>query len=98
MDGIINKACGLDIHKKFLIATILNIFGEKQQLRFKRTEEGILELKKWVLTEKGDVVACESTSDFGVPIYGSLINHLTVIVENARDMKAFAQKNGQDRF
>ena len=43
MDGIINKACGLDIHKKFLIATILSIFGEKQQLRFERTEEGITE-------------------------------------------------------
>ena len=58
----------------------------------KRTEEGILELKKWVLTENCDVVACESTSDFWVPIYDSLINHLTVIVGNARDMKAFTHK------
>ena len=57
MAGIINKACGLDIHKQFLIATILSIFGEKKQLRFERTEKGILDLKKWVLTEKRDVVA-----------------------------------------
>ena len=88
MAGIINKSCGLDIHKQFLIATILSIFGEKKQLRFERTEEGILSLKKWVLTEKCDVVACESTSDFWVPIYDSLIGHLTVIVGNARDRKA----------
>ncbi len=92
MAGIINKSCGLDIHKQFLIATILSIFGEKKQLRFERTEEGILSLKKWVLTEKCDVVACESTSDFWVPIYDSLISHLTVIVGNARDMKAFTHK------
>jgi transposase len=90
--GIINKACGLDIHKQFLIATILSIFGEKKQLRFERTEEGILSLKNWVLTEKCDVVACESTSDFWVPIYDSLIGHLTVIVGNARDIKAFTHK------
>ena len=45
-----------------------------------------------VLTEKCDVVACESTSDFWVPIYDSLISHLTVIVGNARDMKAFTHK------
>jgi transposase len=90
--GIINKSCGLDIHKQFLIATILSLFGEKKQLRFERTEEGILSLKNWVLTEKCDVVACESTSDFWVPIYDSLIGHLTVIVGNARDMKAFTHK------
>ena len=92
MAGIINKACGLDIHKQFLIATILSILGEKKQLRFERTEEGILSLKNWVITEKCDVVACESTSDFWVPIYDSLIGHLTVIVGNARDMKAFTHK------
>lgn len=95
---VINKACGLDIHKQFLIATILSIFGEKKQLRFERNEKGILDLKKWGLTEKCDVVACESTSDFWVPIYDSLINHLNVInhldviVGNARDMKAFTHK------
>ncbi len=43
-------------------------------------------------SEKCDVVACESTSDFWVPIYDSLINHLPVIVGNARDMKAFTHK------
>jgi transposase len=38
------------------------------------------------------VVACESTSDFWVPIYDSLIKHLPVIIGNARDMKAFTYK------
>jgi transposase len=92
LDGEINKSCGLDIHKHFVIATILNRSGEKQQQRFERDDEGILNLKNWVTSEKCDVVACESTSDFWVPIYDSLINHLTVIVGNARDMKAFTHK------
>ena len=92
MEGEINKSCGLDIHKRFVIATILNRSGEKQQQRFARDDDGILNLKNWVTSEKCDVVACESTSDFWVPIYESLIDHLPVIVGNARDMKAFTHK------
>ena len=92
MVEVINKACGLDIHKLFFIATILSRSGEKQQQRFDRTDDEILAFKKWVISEKCDVVACESTSDFWVPIYDSLIKHLPVIVGNARDMKAFTHK------
>jgi transposase len=89
---MVNKSCGLDIHKCFLIATILSRSGEKKQERFQRNEDGILALRNWILSEKCDVVACESTSDFWVPIYDSLIKHLPVIVGNARDMKAFTHK------
>ena len=92
MIEVINKACGLDIHKLFFIATILSKSGEKQQQRFNRDDEGILALKNWVISEKCNVVACESTSDFWVPIYDSLIKHLPVIVGNARDMKVFTHK------
>lgn len=89
---VINKACGLDIHKLFFIATILSRCGEKQQQHFYRTPDEILAFKNWVISEKCDVVACESTSDFWVPIYDALIKHLPVIVGNARDMKAFTHK------
>lgn len=92
MIEVINKACGLDIHKLFFIATILSRSGEKQQQRFDRDDEGILALKNWVISEKCNVVACESTSDFWVPIHDSLINHIPVIVGNARDMKVFTHK------
>ncbi len=92
MSETVNKACGLDIHKRFLIATILSRSGEKWLQRFDRDDDGILALKNWVTSEKCDVVACESTSDFWVPIYDSLIKHLPVLVGNARDMKAFTHK------
>ena len=72
--------------------TILNRSGEKLLQRFKRDDEGILALKTWVTSEKCDVVACESTSDFWVPIHDLLIKHLPVIVGNARDMKVFTHK------
>jgi len=78
MIEVINKACGLDIHKLFFIATILSISGEKQQQRFDRDDEGILALINWLISEKCNVVACESTSDFWVPIHDSLIRYLPV--------------------
>ncbi len=86
------QSFGLDIHKRFSIATILSRYGKKKQQRFSRDEDGILALRNWVVSEQCDVVACESTSDFWVPIYDSLIKHLPVIVGNARDMKAFTHK------
>lgn len=92
MFDVINKACDLYTHKRFLIATILSRSGEKQQQRFSRDEDGILALKDLVTSEKCDVVACESTSDFWVPIYDLLIKHLPVKIGNARDMKAFTHK------
>jgi transposase len=64
---VINKACGLDIHKLFFIATILSRSDKKQQQPFNRTADAILSFKKWVISEKCDVVACELTSDFWVP-------------------------------
>jgi len=92
LSKIVKKSCGLDIHKRSFIATILSTSSEKQQQRFNRDDDGILALKNWVISEQCDVVACESTSDFWVPIYDSLIRHLPVIVGNARDMKAFTHK------
>ena len=88
----IYKACGLDIHKKFMIATILCRDGDKEQMRFDRDDEGILSLRSWVVENECNVVACKSTSDFWVPIYDTLINYVPVIVGNARDMKAFNHK------
>jgi len=89
----IQKSCGLDIHKNFVIATVLTRGTDKKiQKRFLRNDDGILNLKSFVLAEKCEVVACESTNDFWMPIYDSINDHVTVIVGNARDMKAQTHK------
>jgi transposase len=82
----------LVLRSRDFIATILSRSDKKQQQRFDRTADEILAFKKWVISEKCDIVACESTSNFWVPIYDALIKHLPVIVGNARDMKAFTHK------
>jgi transposase len=89
----LQKSCGLDVHKQFVIATILSRgTEEKIQKRFERDDDGILSLKRFVLSENCDVVACESTNDFWMPIYDSLCDHVPVIVGNARDIKGQTHK------
>jgi transposase len=85
-------AAGLDIHKRFLIATVLHTNGVKIQQRFERTMQGILALKDWILVNKCQVVACESTSDYWVHIYDLLCDHLEVIIGNPHDMKVLSHK------
>ena len=88
----IHVSAGLDLHKKFIIATLLTDTGSKEQRRFERTESGLFNLKEWTIEHKCEVVACESTSDFWVPIYTMMEGHVTVIVGNARDIKMYSHK------
>lgn len=96
-DGVIMAeefkiAAGLDIHKQFVVATILSTSGFKIQQRFQRTMQGLLALKGWILEHKCEVVACESTNNFWYHVYDSLCEHVPVIVGNPHDMKVLSHK------
>jgi len=43
-----NKVCGADIHKKFIMATILSRDGNKIRGRFGMTLDEIMRFKEWV--------------------------------------------------
>ena len=44
-----NKVCGADIHKKFLVATILSRDSTKITQRFGMTLDDLLKFKSWVI-------------------------------------------------
>ena len=92
MTEIIQVAAGLDLHKKFILATILTLSGEKKQERFERTRDGLIRLKDWILGNRVQALGCESTSDYWVLIHDMLNNYIPVIVGNARDIKALSHK------
>lgn len=87
-----NIAVGLDLHKRFILATVLWQSGQLLQERFDRTHDGLFSLKAWIVHHEADVVACESTSDYWVPIADLLDGIVPVVVGNASDIKAFAHK------
>ncbi len=59
-----NKGCGADIHKRFLIATILSRDGIKITQRFKMTIEKLLKFKEWVKENGCEQVAIESIETY----------------------------------
>jgi len=82
-----NKVCGADIHKTFLIATILSRDGTKTTERFGMKLDDILMFKEWVVKNNCEQVAVESTGVYRVPIYTVLEDNIEVIVANAYKIK-----------
>lgn len=84
--------CGLDIHKRFVVACVLTTAADgsvqKATRTFSTMTDELLALLDW-LTEVGCThVAMESTSAYWRPIYNLLEGHLTVLVANAYHIKA----------
>ncbi len=87
MEVIHERCCGLDVHKKMVVACIMT--PEKKETRsFSTMTRGLLELKGW-LSECGVThIAMESTGVFWKPIYNVLEDDFRVMVINAQHIKA----------
>ena len=64
-----NIVCGADIHKKFIMATILSRHETKISGRFGMTLDEIVRFKEWVISNNCEAVAIESTGVYWIPIY-----------------------------
>ena len=88
MDKIYDKCCGIDVHKKLIVACFR--YGNKQVIRdFGATTRELLELADWLKECGCEMVAMESTGSYWKPLYNILeTSDLKAIVVNARHMKA----------
>ena len=75
-----NIVCGADIHKKFLIATILSRSGTKKTKRFGMTLDELLIFKNWVIEYGCEQVAVESTGTYWTPIHAVLEDLLALLL------------------
>ena len=82
-----NVCCGADIHKKFLVATILLLDGTKLTERFSMDLKSLFEFRDWIKANGCEAVAVESTGSYWVPIYRVLEGHVELIVANAYKIK-----------
>jgi transposase len=82
-----NKVCGADIHKKFLVATILSRDGTKISQEFCMNLDGLLDFKNWVIENGCEQVAVESTGTYWIPIHAMLEGTVDLIVANAYKIK-----------
>ena len=88
MEKVYDKCCGIDVHKKLIVACFKK--GNRQEIReFGATTRELLEMADWLKDGGCEMVAMESTASYWKPLYNILeSSDLNAIVVNARHMKA----------
>ena len=84
--------CGVDVHKSFLVATIIKtssgIEPSYQKRRFSIFNNSILEFKKWLLENECLYVCMESTGKYWIPVFNLLEDEINVTIANPKWVKA----------
>ncbi len=84
--------CGVDVHKSFLVATIVKTTGgiepSYQKKRFSTFNNSILEFKQWLLDNHCHDVCMESTGKYWVPVFNLLEDKINVVIANPEWVKA----------
>ena len=87
MESIIERCCGLDVHKKSVVACAIT--PEVQEVRtFRTMTRDLLALADWLKDHRVTHVAMESTGVYWKPVYNLLEDEFSVWVVNAHHMKA----------
>ena len=88
MERIYDNCCGIDVHKKLIVACFKH--GNKQEVReFGATTREILEMTEWLKHASCQITAMESTGSYWKPLYNILEScGLESIVVNAHHIKA----------
>ena len=84
MDKIYDNCCGIDVHKKLIVACFRK--GSRQEVReFGATTRELLELADWLRDGGCEMTAMESTASYWKPLYNILeSSDLNAMVVNAR--------------
>ena len=92
MKVIFQTCCGVDVHKSFLVATIIktssSIEPSYQKRRFSTFNNSILEFKKWLLENECLYVCMESTGKYWIPVFNLLEDEINVTIANPKWVKA----------
>jgi len=83
--------CGIDVHKTFLVATIITSNGitpHYSKKRFSTFNNSILQFKQWLIDNNCFDVCMESTGKYWVPIYNLLEDTIRVTIANPKWVKA----------
>lgn len=87
MELLYRSCCGIDVHKKVLVACIAD--GKRRETRsYGTTTREIDELADWIVESNATMVAMESTASYWKPLYNVLEERgLSAIVVNPAHMK-----------
>jgi len=86
-DQLIERGCGIDVHKKVLVATIRGTGLKEETRSYDSFTESIEQLRTWLEANGVTHVAMESTGVYWKPVYNILEEDFEVILVNARHIK-----------
>lgn len=86
MEVLYPSCCGLDVHKKVVVACLISPAG-KELRSFGTMTADLLALRDWLRTNAVTHVAMESTGPYWKPVYNLLEDAFALVLANARDVR-----------
>lgn len=88
MEVLYKRCCGIDIHKKMMVACIFTSVRKKEIRQFSTMTEDILQLVSWLKETDCEMTAMESTGSYLKPVYNILEEEqIPIMVVNAQHIK-----------
>jgi len=91
MEVVHERCCGLDVHKRTVVACLLTLGERGQPAREVRTfgtmAADLLELREWLVAARCTQAAMESTGVYWKPVYNALEGVVELLVVNAQHVK-----------
>ncbi len=88
--------CGLDVHKKLIVATIVTTnkdgISEYQQKSFSTFNSDIIQFHDWLIENDCHHVCMESTGKYWIPVFNYLEHDITVCLTHPKYVKAIKGK------
>lgn len=92
MQIVYPKACGVDVHKNFIVAVICisdSIKPRYIRKRFSTFNNQLIKFREWLIENDCSNVCMESTGKYYIPVYNALEGHISnVVVANPKWVKA----------
>jgi len=92
MKVVYQTCCGVDVHKSFLVATIIKttsgVEPSYHKKRFSTFNNSILQFKEWLVENKCRDVCMESTGKYWIPVFNLLEDEINVTIANPKWVKA----------
>ena len=88
MEVIYSKACGVDVHKSFIVAVICDstsLTPKYLKKRFSTFNNSLIEFRNWLIQNDCQNVCMESTGKYYIPVYNALEGFISnVVVANPK--------------
>lgn len=97
---VYDVCCGIDIHKKFVVATIAstqNGITSYQTQNFSTFSDDLIKLNNWLVRNNCKHVCMESTGKYWIPVYNLLEDCCTITLANPRYVKNIPGKKTDKR-